>query len=277
MPSGKQADLARSDPWWQNAAPDLTGSRFWRTCRLFLSRPRQISVLVPTSPQDVTYGPFVQRLASLLRETLFGACRKLYPNHESVARLVTPIYRRGSSMATIETSPATRNRFLYVIAPLLLMGLAADQSSKSWASSRAAEPRILVPGYLAAYSVQNAGATLGVNGDQAWTSTVFAMFGIVCASIVGLVAYRDRTTWRRADCLAGALLLAGIFGNTVDRVALGHVRDFLVTWVLPTLVFNVADLLVVVGCVALFMARSLSRGVAKSSSACSIITRGASA
>ena len=57
------------------------------------------------------------------------------------------------------------------------------------------------------------------------------------------------------DCLAGALLLAGIFGNTVDRLALGHVRDFLVTWAIPTLAFNVADLLVVVGCTSLMMAR----------------------
>ena len=63
---------------------------------------------------------------------------------------------------------------------------------------------------------------------------------------------------RWADCLAGALLLAGIFGNTVDRIALGHVRDFLVTWAIPTFVFNVADLFVVVGCVALFVARYLS-------------------
>jgi signal peptidase II len=162
-------------------------------------------------------------------------------------------------MATVETSPGMRNRFLYIIAPVLLLGLAADQASKSWASSRAAEPRLLVPGYLAAYSVENTGAIFGLRGDQAWTSTAFAMHGITCASILALVAYRDRRTWGRSDCLAGALVLAGIFGNTVDRIALGHVRDFLVTWAIPSLVFNVADLFVVVGCAALFMSRYLSQ------------------
>jgi lipoprotein signal peptidase len=45
-------------------------------------------------------------------------------------------------------------------------------------------------------------------------------------------------------------------GNTMDRLALGHVRDFLVTWATPTLVFNVADLLVVVGSASLLLARS---------------------
>jgi lipoprotein signal peptidase len=69
------------------------------------------------------------------------------------------------------------------------------------------------------------------------------------------IAYADRGRWRRADCLAGALLLAGILGNTLDRLALGHVRDFLVTWAIPTLAFNLADLLVVAGGAALLIAR----------------------
>jgi lipoprotein signal peptidase len=164
-------------------------------------------------------------------------------------------------MTTIETSPATRNRLLYVIAPVLWTGVAADQVSKSWASSAATEPHVLVSGYLGAYAVQNAGAILGFSRDQAWTSTVFAVLGIASAGMLGLAACRDRQTWRMADCLAGALLLAGICGNTVDRIALGHVRDFLVTWAIPTLIFNLADLFVIVGIATLLAARysSLTR------------------
>src|SRR3954469_7853507 len=158
-------------------------------------------------------------------------------------------------MATCDASPASRGRFLHIVIPVLLMGVLTDQASKSWASLRAAEPRILVPGYLAAYSVPNAGSILGLGRDQARTSTVFALLGIACATLLVRIAYADRGRWRGADCLAGALLLAGIFGNTVDRLALGYVRDFLVTWALPSLVFNVADLLVVLGGVFLLMAR----------------------
>jgi lipoprotein signal peptidase len=55
--------------------------------------------------------------------------------------------------------------------------------------------------------------------------------------------------------MASALVLAGILGNTFDRFALGHVRDFLVTRALPYLAFNVADLLLVVGAASLLMAR----------------------
>jgi lipoprotein signal peptidase len=141
------------------------------------------------------------------------------------------------------------------VIPVLFLGVLTDQASKTWASQRPAEPRILVPGYLAAYSVPNGGSILGLGSDQAQTSRVFAFLGIACATLLVRIAYVDRTRWRGADFLAGTLLVAGIFGNTLDRLALGHVRDFLVTWAIPTLVFNVADLLVVVGVVSLLMAR----------------------
>jgi lipoprotein signal peptidase len=162
-------------------------------------------------------------------------------------------------MATSDPSPAPRKRFLCIVIPVLLMGVLTDQASKSWASLQAAEPRMLVPGYLAAYSVSNAGSILGLGRDQDRTSKVFALLGIACATLLIRIAYADRGRWRGTDCLAGALLLAGIFGNTVDRLALGHVRDFLVAWAIPTLAFNVADLLVVVGGASLLMARYCGR------------------
>jgi lipoprotein signal peptidase len=158
-------------------------------------------------------------------------------------------------MATCPASRAHRERLLYIVIPVLLMGLLADQASKSWASRRAVEPRILVPGYLAAYSVPNAGGILGLGRDGSRTATISALLGIACATLLVRIAYSDRGRWRAADCLAGALVLAGIFGNTLDRLALGHVRDFLVTWAIPTFVFNVADLLVVAGGACLLMAR----------------------
>lgn len=168
-------------------------------------------------------------------------------------------------MATCDASPAGRMCFLYIVTPVLLMGVLTDQASKSWASLRAAEPRILVPGYLAAYSVPNAGCILGFGGDQARTNTVFALLSIACATLLVRIAYVVRGQMRGADFLAGAMVLAGIFGNTVDRLALGHVRDFLVTWAIPTLAFNVADLLLVVGVASLFMARYYDYWRARSS------------
>jgi signal peptidase II len=142
--------------------------------------------------------------------------------------------------------------------PVLIMGLLTDQASKSWASYQAAEPIVLVTGYLAACSVPNAGGILGYGGDYASTRFVLALLGIASAMVLVQFACADRWRWQGPEFLAGALMLAGIVGNTVDRLALGHVRDFLVTWATPTLVFNVADLLVAVGSVFLLMARCSS-------------------
>jgi signal peptidase II len=142
--------------------------------------------------------------------------------------------------------------------PVLIMGLLADQASKFWASHQAAQPRVLVAGYLAACSVPNAGSILGYGGDYASTSILLALLGIASAMLLVQFACTDRWRWQGPEFLASALVMAGIVGNTVDRLALGHVRDFLVTSATPTLVFNVADLLVVVGSVSLLMARCSS-------------------
>ena len=162
-------------------------------------------------------------------------------------------------MATRDASPATRNRLLWIVAPVLLLGVGADQASKAWATHHAPQPRILVPGYLAAYAVPNPGIMFGLGRDRALTGAAVALLGVICTLLLVRVARADRGRSPGADYLAVALLLAGILGNTVDRLALGHVRDFLVTRAFPTLVFNVADLLLVVGGASLLMAACRGR------------------
>lgn len=156
-------------------------------------------------------------------------------------------------MATSDESPLTGKRSTYLVIAVLLIGVVGDQASKSWATLRAEEPRVLVPGYVVACAIPNTGMILGVGGDQAMTGRVFGLLGVACAALVVRVALKGR--WKGADWLAGAVLLAGILGNTADRLALGHVRDFLVTRATPTIAFNVADLLVVIGGAMLLVAR----------------------
>jgi signal peptidase II len=158
-------------------------------------------------------------------------------------------------MATYDATPALRERSLFIAMSVLSMSVLADQLSKSWACLHAVEPRMLVPGYLAAYAVANPGCILGLGGDRAGTNMIINLLGIALTALLARIAYADRRWWRGRDCLGAALLLAGILGNTIDRLALGHVRDFLVTWALPTLAFNLADLLVVAGIALLFLAR----------------------
>jgi lipoprotein signal peptidase len=151
------------------------------------------------------------------------------------------------------------NRLLSIVGPVLLMGVVADQASKSWATCHAHRPRILVPGYIAACAVPNPGIMLGLGRDRALTGAAVALVGVVCTLLPVRIAHADRGRSPGADYLGVALLLAGLLGNTADRLALGHVRDFLVVWALPTLAFNVSDLLLVVGGASLLMAACRGR------------------
>jgi lipoprotein signal peptidase len=161
-------------------------------------------------------------------------------------------------MAIPCADPAYRGRVLFILVPVLLIGLLADQRSKAWASSLPIAPRVLVPGYVIAYPMQNAGMILGDGRSHALNSTILALFGIALGARMVQMIYADRRRWRTGDWLAGALLLGGMAGNTWDRLVLGHVRDFIVTRAAPTVIFNVADVLVVAGISGLLISRFLS-------------------
>lgn len=77
---------------------------------------------------------------------------------------------------------------------------------------------------------------------------------IICAvGIVVFGAHVVRATMRyRFDPALAALVLGGAMSNLIDRLVGGSVRDFLAT---PWVVFNLADVAVVVGLVGYLLAR----------------------
>ena len=62
-----------------------------------------------------------------------------------------------------------------------------------------------------------------------------------------------RGSWDLAD-VGFALVVAGALGNVADRLARGYVVDFIHVWRWP--VFNVADVCIVLGLIALGLSRS---------------------
>lgn len=81
----------------------------------------------------------------------------------------------------------------------------------------------VVPGWFNLAYVENRGCAWGLFQGQVWP---LAVFGILA---VGLILWKRRSIfgdgfWGGA---AEALLLAGIVGNVIDRVARGYVIDFL--------------------------------------------------
>jgi signal peptidase II len=104
------------------------------------------------------------------------------------------------------------------------------------------------------------GAILPVhNPDYSLGLVSGALPVLVLGSVLGLVAFGSHVLRRASRGLLApwvcGLLIGGALSNLADRVVLGAVRDFLAT---PWIVFNLADVAVVVGIGAYLLARAKS-------------------
>ncbi len=107
--------------------------------------------------------------------------------------------------------------------------------------------------------VYNKGAAFSFLADQGgWQRWFFTVLGIVAA--IFIVHLLRRHAGQRLFCWALALILGGAIGNVIDRIAYGHVIDFLDFhvggWHWPA--FNIADSAICVGAV-LFVLDELRR------------------
>ena len=96
--------------------------------------------------------------------------------------------------------------------------------------------------------VYNKGAAFSFLADQqGWQRYLFA--GISLAASLLIIWMLKRNPSQRLFCWALALILGGAIGNLIDRLAYGHVIDFLDVyfygWHWPA--FNVADSAITIG------------------------------
>ena len=125
----------------------------------------------------------------------------------------------------------------------------ADRLSK-WAALaglRAGESLELT-GFFNLVLVFNRGAAFSfLAGASGWQTPVFATISTVAAVVITVLIVRH--PGNRLLCAALALILGGALGNLWDRLAWGHVVDFLdfhaAGWHWPA--FNVADSAISVG------------------------------
>ena len=114
--------------------------------------------------------------------------------------------------------------------------------------------RTLVSGIMDLRLVENSGAafSFGQGGSL--------LFAALAVAIAGVALYYVSTTssvgWVLTISLA--CVAGGGLGNMVDRLALGHVTDFLATSFVSFPVFNVADVFVTCGVAVSFVAYLLT-------------------
>jgi len=128
----------------------------------------------------------------------------------------------------------------------VLSVVALDHLTK-WAVMRwmeVGESVPLLPGFLSISSVRNEGAAWGILPGQRWILLAIA------ALMLGLLVQQRRELFGKGwlGKTAFCLLVGGIAGNVIDRVAWGHVVDF-IHWHgwFDFPVFNIADSAICIG------------------------------
>lgn len=131
----------------------------------------------------------------------------------------------------------------YILA--ILLGVAADQALKLWVVSNLAlyESAPLLPGVVELLYIQNTGGGFSILTGHTWLLT--AITAVLMLGIAMLLV--KKTFSHPAAMWTLTLILSGGLGNLVDRVRLGYVVDMFHLQFMEYPVFNIADILVVVG------------------------------
>ena len=138
---------------------------------------------------------------------------------------------------------------------LTLLVLVIDQASKTYfdGALQMYQRIVVIPDFFRWTLAYNSGAAFSFLADSSgWQRWLFALIAVVVSGVllVWLKRLGRNDTWL---AIGLALILGGALGNLYDRIAYGHVIDFiLVHWehrLFPA--FNVADSAICVGAVML--------------------------
>lgn len=108
----------------------------------------------------------------------------------------------------------------------------------------------VISGFVSFISVHNEGASFGIlNGAQVFFIIIAVLFGI--GMVLFDILYNKNFGSNGWYKVGFTLILGGLVGNLIDRIAFGYVRDFIHLDFMNFPVFNVADISLTVGCICL--------------------------
>ena len=136
---------------------------------------------------------------------------------------------------------------------LIIILIIADQLTKLWALAdlRGSEGIPVISGVFELQYLENRGAAFGILQDK---QILFLLITVAVAVLLTYISIRipeERKYTPLRICYV--LLMAGAFGNLIDRVARGYVVDFFYFKVINFPIFNVADIYVTTATAALLL------------------------
>lgn len=144
---------------------------------------------------------------------------------------------------------------------IALGGTAFDLVTKSMVFERVGPPPsravAIVPRILELHTSQNTGALWGIGAGMPYSSQIFAGLSVIAAVVICYWLFVRGAASSAVLTVALGLVMAGAIGNCYDRLAFGHVRDFVHFHVdavgFDCAIFNFADNMLVAGSAALVL------------------------
>ncbi|BBF86657.1 lipoprotein signal peptidase [Aquitalea magnusonii] len=140
---------------------------------------------------------------------------------------------------------------------LALLVIVLDQLSKIYFNSQYqfGEVREVIPGYFGFTLIYNPGAAFSFLRDAGgWQKYLFTLLALAVSGYLGWNIVKGRFT--PLMNMAASFIIGGAIGNVIDRLAYGHVVDFILvhyqhSWYYPA--FNLADSFICVGAVLMVL------------------------
>lgn len=108
----------------------------------------------------------------------------------------------------------------------------------------------VIPGIVGLTYVQNDGAAFSMLEGQQW---LFAVVFAVFAAFIVWEFSKKRLPFSTFERFCIVAVFSGGLGNMIDRLRLGYVVDMIETKFMVFPIFNVADIFITCGCIALMV------------------------
>lgn len=148
----------------------------------------------------------------------------------------------------INTETNKKLYFWYILSAVVLV---LDLVTKAVTDGIAYMP--FIEGFFSIESVHNYGASYSLFSGSTFALVMFIILGVLAS--IGLVLYSIFSKQKLNHCffLGAGLLLGGILGNLIDRIAFGYVRDFISLDFMEFPIFNIADCALTVGVIVMIV------------------------
>ncbi len=135
------------------------------------------------------------------------------------------------------------------------IALIADQWLKYWVTVNITLNTgdvALIPSVIKLVNIHNSGAAFGMLSDFAYAKWLFLAIAAVFVVVIILVLAKNTFDSRFANWCA-VFAMAGAVGNCIDRILYGYVVDMFKLEFMDFAIFNVADIFLVVACIAFIL------------------------